>query len=276
MSGDGVICVSRSLGLPRDTARALRAPSIGRGAGVPADSSLESRERCTPLRMTIPPRRGADHGPEPPLELLGQEAPLRRRVRIQRRAGPVAGGGPIIPGERMLRARRRLRGGPVRRRERAGERGTPALADRTRSGAIDENPEDPRLKRRSALEGPNAPDHAQPRVLHDLVGDGRVRHVEARHAPQARVVLADEPRECILVPAPKRIEDRRFLKVHGYLSLARPSPSRGHPTIPAIRRGGRPRRLVTAGACPGLRQWRPTARGTGRAQNRSGGKGDLR
>jgi hypothetical protein len=36
------------------------------------------------------------------------------------------------------------------------------------------------------------------------------------------VVLADEPRERILVPAPKRVEDRRFLKAHGQLPLPGP------------------------------------------------------
>ena len=36
------------------------------------------------------------------------------------------------------------------------------------------------------------------------------------------MVLADEPRERILIPARKRVEDRRFLKADGHLFLAGP------------------------------------------------------
>src|SRR5262245_38967324 len=120
----------------------------------------------------------------------------------------------------MFRAYPRLRPGPALCRESTGERCGPALAYCPRSGAIDQNPEDPRLERRSALEGPDALDHAQPRVLDDLLGDGVVRHVEARHATQARVMFADEPRERILVSAPERVEERRFLRAHGRSFLA--------------------------------------------------------
>src|SRR6185436_12573031 len=56
-------------------------------------------------------------------------------------------------------------------------------------------------------------------------GDGRVRHVEPCHATQARVMFADEPGERILVPAPKRVEERRFVEAHGRLLLARPAQS---------------------------------------------------
>src|SRR5262245_19832558 len=118
----------------------------------------------------------------------------------------------------MFRAYPRLRPGPALCRESTGERCGPALAYCPRSGAIDEDPEDPRLERRSALEGPDAPNHAQPSILHDLVSGGAGRHIEARHATQARVIFANEPGERPFVPAPKRVQERRFFWAHGEIT----------------------------------------------------------
>src|SRR5262245_45161577 len=69
-----------------------------------------------------------DDGPEPFTELLGQEALLRRRARIERRRRPVRLGRGVC-------------------RQSATERCAPALAYPARSGPIDEDTEDPRLDR---------------------------------------------------------------------------------------------------------------------------------
>ena len=74
------------------------------------------------------------------------------------------------------------------------ERHRAALALRARLRGVDEDAEDPRLQRRAAFEPVERAEHAQPRLLHDLLGDRARRHEDLRDAQERRVPLAHEQR----------------------------------------------------------------------------------
>jgi len=78
--------------------------------------------------------------------------------------------------------------------------GAGALPGPGRSGPVDEDAEQPRLERRPPLEAIDAPDHAHPRVLDHLLGDGLGGHDRAGDAQHGALVPGDEGHEGVLVP----------------------------------------------------------------------------
>ena len=96
------------------------------------------------------------------------------------------------------RSRRRR----VAAREENGSAAALALAARLR--AVREDPEYPRLQRRAALEAPDPGEHAQPRLLDDVLGDGPVdTYIRATRSIDGPVFL-DQGRERILVARAER------------------------------------------------------------------------
>jgi hypothetical protein len=82
-----------------------------------------------------------------------------------------------------------------------------------RAGPVHEDAEEPGLEAGASLEPVDAADHAEPRVLDDLLGDRPARHDRLGEAHQARLVLADELGERTLVAQP---EARDELAVVGH------------------------------------------------------------
>ena len=108
----------------------------------------------------------------------------------------------MVVGEEAVGIDRRL--GDARRIVQRRERDAPALALRAGLRGVDEDPEHPRLERRPALEAVERAEHAQPRLLHDLLGDRASRSEDARDPEQAGVPLAHDRGEGRLVPRPER------------------------------------------------------------------------
>ena len=95
-----------------------------------------------------------------------------------RSSGRSRGGADQAPGWAGRRAEKRS-GSTAASGTRAGscsaENGQrAALALRPGLRGVDEDPEDPGLERRAALEAVERAEHAQPRLLHDLLGDRRL------------------------------------------------------------------------------------------------------
>ena len=61
-------------------------------------------------------------------------------------------------------------------------------------------------QRRAALEALDAAQDGEPGLLHDLLGDRPVAHVDARQPQHARAVGIDERDERLLVPPAERPE----------------------------------------------------------------------
>ena len=144
---------------------ALRRPAASRSpASMTPRVSCESR-RCSGTRPrapgTMPTRREGD----------------RRRPGSAR-------------GDRRLLVRRRPR---APRTARCGPRA------RRASWPVGEDPEDPRLQRRATLEAVDPAQHADPRLLHDLLGDRLAADEHPREPQHRRPVQLDEPHERSLV-----------------------------------------------------------------------------
>ena len=92
---------------------------------------------------------------------------------------------------------------PARRRgsslSSVGERHAAALALRPRLGLVDHDRDDPGLQRRAALEAIKALQHAEPGLLHDLLGHRSRLHVGSRHSHHGGVVARDERLEGLFV-----------------------------------------------------------------------------
>src|SRR5262245_7931057 len=119
--------------------------------------------------------------------------------------GPVAG-------IAVFRAAKTLwiDGGLVRAEVREGNAAT--LLQRPRLRPVGHDPEDPRLERGAPLEARAAVEHADPRVLHDLLGDRPAAHVELGNPQHGATVAADERREDRLVPGPEAVEQRELVR----------------------------------------------------------------
>src|SRR4051812_28294454 len=101
--------------------------------------------------------------------------------------------------EEAIRLDRRLVAVAVERGHRHGA----ALADAPRLGLVDEDPEQPRLQRGPLLEPVDSLEHAQPRLLHDLLGDSTASHVSLGQVEHRGLVAVDQLRECRLVAVPE-------------------------------------------------------------------------
>ena len=123
---------------------------------------------------------------------------------------PAAG----LPAAGTGRDRRRGR----RRRRQRRERDAPPLALRPRLGGVGEDPVDPRAQRGAALEPVDPAQHAQPGLLHDVLGDRARPHVHHGDAHQrrpdtGRSAPRTRPRHARAAPRP---------------AAARPAKGRGH------------------------------------------------
>ncbi len=105
---------------------------------------------------------------------------------------------------------------------REGEAAPFALAARLRD--VRDDPEDPGLQRRAALEASDPADDAEPGFLHDLLCDRAGGDVHPGDAEHPGAVLVDQRREDALVTATERSDDlvlprwgcvRRLGGVHG-------------------------------------------------------------
>ena len=146
------------------------------------------------------------------------------------------------------------------------------LAPRSRTYAVEEDPEEPRLERRPALESVDAAEHREPRVLRDLLCDGPAADGRLRQAEQPRLVATNELDERSLVTGLEPADQRRVVFVfhcrrgydqgRGQLGDHLVAVSSGAPRVtPSSRRGaGRtsraspgtpapPRRRRSAGRC---------------------------
>jgi hypothetical protein len=85
------------------------------------------------------------------------------------------------------------------------------LALGTRLGRVREDPEDPGLQRGAPLEAVDPLHDPQPRLLHDLLGDGRVPDVHHREPKQRGVVALDENGERALVAVAQPLHDAQLV-----------------------------------------------------------------
>jgi len=79
------------------------------------------------------------------------------------------------------------------------ERNAAALAQCSRTGAIGDDPVEPRAQQRATLEALDARDHGEPRLLQDVLGGRVAMHERPRVAQQRRAVPAHELGERRLV-----------------------------------------------------------------------------
>ena len=126
--------------------------------------------------------------------LAPEQRVLGQRLPVGRVLAPVAG-------ERVVRAAEAVR---VDRRlvalgRERGERHAARLARAARLRDVRDDPDDPGAQRRAALEAVQPLEDAEPRLLHDLLGDGARLHVAARDREHRPVVALDERLERALV-----------------------------------------------------------------------------
>ena len=76
-------------------------------------------------------------------------------------------------------------------------------------GPVDEDPEEPRLHRRPALETVDASHDAEPRVLDDLLGHCTAGYERLGEAQQPGVMSTHQGREGCFVAGAERVEQRR-------------------------------------------------------------------
>ncbi len=88
----------------------------------------------------------------------------------------------------------------------AGERERPALAPRVRGGRVDQDPEDPRLEGRAALEAADRADDRGPGLLDGLLCDGAAAALGDREREQAVVVALVQLRVRPLVAGAERAQ----------------------------------------------------------------------
>src|SRR4051794_16602816 len=86
------------------------------------------------------------------------------------------------------------------------EGGVTRLANSGRLRPVDEDSEEPRLHRATALEAMDSFDHTQPCVLYDLFRYSTCRHERLGQAQHAHLVPADQGGERLLVPVAQRGE----------------------------------------------------------------------
>ena len=129
------------------------------------------------------------------LARLGRDQPVLGQLARRRR--PSAGIVRMVVGEEAVGVDRRLghAGWIVQRRERDAA----ALSLRAGLRGVDEDPEDPRLERRAALEAVERAEHAQPRLLDDFLGHRPGRGEDARDPEEPGVPLAHDGGEGFLV-----------------------------------------------------------------------------
>ena len=120
-------------------------------------------------------------GGDAPAGLVGEQPLLGHVARAARARRPMAGPA-VAVAEEAIRLDGRLVVG-VAAEAREGHAAALALAPRL--GRVREDPEDPGLQRRAALEAVEALEDAEPGFLDDLLGDGTARHEHHRH-PQHR------------------------------------------------------------------------------------------
>ncbi len=96
----------------------------------------------------------------------------------------------------------------------------PALTDAGGLGPVDQDVEQPRAQRRPALEPLDAPDQAEPGVLHDLLGDGPAGDHGLGQAQEGGVVALDDQPERGLVACPQPGDELRILHDRGAYARA--------------------------------------------------------
>src|SRR3954447_22710476 len=138
-----------------------------------------------------------------PFARLERREPALGVLPRSRRRGPV----PRPRGAVALEALRRHGRLVACPRER-GEWHAAALAYAAGLRLVGEDVEQPRLEGRPLLEAVQAVDGRDPRLLHDLLGDGVGADVRAGDALEARVVAGHEGDEGVLVAGPQRVEER--------------------------------------------------------------------
>jgi hypothetical protein len=130
---------------------------------------------------------------------LGLLPPAHRRRRPRARAGPGTD-------EAIGIDRGEIAVALLARERREGDRAPLALAARAR--AVDEDAEDPGAQRRALLEAVEALQRGQPRLLYDVLGDGRAGHVHARDAHHRWGPADDEVHERLFVAGPEALHQR--------------------------------------------------------------------
>ena len=180
---------------------------------------LAEVERVTDLlrRPALDVAQG-DHGtlarrqrldrPRDQLARLRREDALLRQLARRRR--PAARMQRVVLGQEAIRVDRGLRHAArlVQRRERQ----RPALALRPCLRGVDEDAEHPRLQRGAALEAVEAPEHAEPGLLHYLLGNcarGDVHHRDPQHR---RTVETNEVHERGFVAGAELLQQATFVR----------------------------------------------------------------
>ena len=139
-------------------------------------------------------------------------AASRRRAAPPPAAAPsCAAGSPSRPGSAGGRAPRKRSGSTAGSSSPApaerGERHAARLALAAGARAVGDDPQDPGLQRRAALEAVEALQDAEPGLLHDLLGDGAAAHVAERDPQHQRAVAVDERHERVLVAGAQAREE---------------------------------------------------------------------
>ena len=137
--------------------------------------------------------------------------------RAPRPNGPE--GSPSGPASAHAAGRRSASGRPTGRRRprRSRQRHRSPFALGPGLRRVREDAEDPGAQRGTALERANAVNHADPRLLDDLVGDRRAAHIPERQPAERCVVVAHELPESLLVTAAQRRQQSCSLSSGGSL-----------------------------------------------------------
>jgi hypothetical protein len=101
----------------------------------------------------------------------------------------------------------------------------PPLDSRPGARHVDDNAEHPGSERRAALEAIERAQHRQPRLLHDLFGDGAVRDVRQRESEHQAAPAVHELAEHLLLAAPERRHERHIVE-HGSTLACQPAEKR--------------------------------------------------
>src|SRR6266508_4337630 len=197
--------------------RSATRPGPAATSSAPGAAALDERSHKAPAQYTPPGRSSPPHpAARPPLAAAG--AGPRWRPRPGRASPPTAAHGRAGPTARAAwpnarptdrRGRGSARGHrrPLRLDLGAGQRGErhgAGLPHRPRPGEVGDDAMQPRPKRGAALEALDAAQDPQPGLLHDLLGDSPVTHVDPREPQHARAIPIDQRPERSLVPPTQR------------------------------------------------------------------------